>query len=113
LSVKTITPQPSDEGAVNHQNGNHLDQNNTEDPSTDLLEKVIKIENELKDLKETQSKRLSYKWWALYVSAVFSFTVIWYGFFPLIDYLFSSLKESTELKDSLAKAGLVPENYSI
>ena len=82
-------------------------------PNHELYEKVILIERELTDLKETQSKRLSYKWWALYVSAVFSFTIIWYAIFPIIDYLFSSLKESTVLKDSLAKAGLVPENYSI
>lgn len=74
---------------------------------------MIEIENELKDLKETQEKKLSLKWWALYISAIFSFTIIWYAVFPLIDYLFSSLREASVLKDSLAKAGLVPDNYSI
>jgi len=38
------------------------------DPNSDLLEKVIEIENELKVLQETQTKKLSLKWWALYIS---------------------------------------------
>jgi len=83
------------------------------DPNSDLLEKVIEIENELKVLQETQTKKLSLKWWALYISAVFNFTIIWYAIFPLVDYMFSSLREASSLRDSLSKAGLVPDNYSI
>lgn len=71
------------------------------------------IEKRLDEIRDSQSVRIGYKWWALFFTSITLISVFWYAICPALDEFFSETKPSDILKNSLKKANLVPENYSI
>ena len=67
----------------------------------------------LEDVIKMHCKKIGYKWWVLFFTAVICISVFWYVFIPLIDYMFINTKSSTILRDSLAKTNMIPKDYSI
>jgi predicted acylesterase/phospholipase RssA len=80
---------------------------------TERCEKVLMIEKRLDEIRDRHSTRIGYKWWALFVTSFSLIAVFWYAIIPSLDFMFIETKSSEVLKDSLKKANLVPENYSI
>jgi hypothetical protein len=74
---------------------------------------VLVIEKSLDEIRDRHSMRIGYKWWALFITSITLISIFWYAICPTLDDMFTETRPSEVLKDSLKKAKLVPENYSI
>lgn len=71
------------------------------------------IEKQLDEIRDSHSMRIGYKWWAFFITTLTLISVFWYAIIPSLDYMFIKTRSQDILKNSLKKANLVPENYSI
>jgi hypothetical protein len=79
----------------------------------DVLEKLIKIQQELNDIIVDQNKRLGYKWfWLIGVGVVIG-SINFFAIIPAVNYLFLSTKSASTLKDALIKDSFIPADANI
>jgi hypothetical protein len=67
------------------------------DETDKVVFKLIKVEEELQDLKIDQQRREGFKYYAAAVISVATMIVFYFAIIPVINFLYLSTKEASEL----------------